>query len=288
MKVQSLSVVVPGGCPNACKFCVSRMSKSPYTDQIERNLRFRDLYERDYMDRLAFARDNGCNTAVLTGDGEPIYNKDFLNDFSQWNARLDSPFRWIEIQTSGVGLDEEKLRWIRNTIRVSTVSLSLSSIFDSNRNADYNGTPTTLKVDIDNLCAEIKRYDFNLRISVNMTDALECQSGKEIFQRLSELGANLVTFRKLFAEGNTEQAEWVHQHRSSVKTEEVIGDYIEKCGVAIGVLPTGGTRYSVDKMSVVIDGDCMSRDTSDTIRYLILRQNCKLYTRWDDAGSILF
>src|SRR5574343_501109 len=135
MNVQSLSIVVPGGCPNKCKFCVARMHQSPYQDHIERNLRFRRLYQEDYMERLAFARDNGCNTAILTGDGEPIYNVDFLNDFAQWNARIPSPFRWIEVQTSGVGLNEEKLRWLRDTIRVSTVSLSLSSAFSNNVNA---------------------------------------------------------------------------------------------------------------------------------------------------------
>lgn len=288
MNVQSLSIVVPGGCPNKCKFCVARMSPSPYVDHIERNLRFRDLYERDYMDRLAFARDNGCNTAVLTGDGEPIYNKDFLNDFAQWNARLDSPFRWIEVQTSGVGLDDEKLRWLRNTVRASTISLSLSSIFSNEKNAEYNGTPDKLAVDIDRLCSEVKRYDFNLRLSVNMTDTLDAYGVLDIFKRLKALGADMVTFRKLFAEGDTEQARWVIKHRTNEMTDDFIVRYIENHGVVIGMLPTGGTRYSVDGMSVVVDGDCMSRDTSDTIRYLILRQNCKLYTRWDDPGSILF
>lgn len=263
------------------------MSPSPYVDHIERNLRFRDLYERDYMDRLAFARDNGCNTAVLTGDGEPIYNPDFLNDFAQWNARLGSPFRWVEVQTSGVGLDDEKLRWLRNTVRVSTVSLSLSSLFSDEVNADYNGTPEKLKVNIDHLCAEIKRYDFNLRVSVNMTDDLDLHTHEEIFGRLKALGVNMVTFRKLFAEGDTDQAAWVREHASRYNAVAIPG-YIEREGVAIGALPTGGIRYSVAGMSVVVDGDCMSRDTSDTIRYLILRQNCKLYTRWDDPGSILF
>ena len=113
MEVQSLSVCVPGGCPNNCKFCVSQMHPSPYIDQIEKNTRFRDLYERDYMRRLQFARDNGCNTVILTGDGEPLMNDRFLKDFAHWNGTIQSPFRWVEIQTSGVTLDDEKLRFLR-------------------------------------------------------------------------------------------------------------------------------------------------------------------------------
>jgi sulfatase maturation enzyme AslB (radical SAM superfamily) len=288
MKVQSLSIVVPGGCPNRCKFCVARMHKSPYEDHIERNLRFRRLYQEDYMERLAFARDNGCNTAVLTGDGEPIYNVGFLNDFAQWNARIPSPFRWIEVQTSGVGLDDEKLRWLRDTVRVSTISLSLSSVFSDNANAEYNGTPEKLKVNIEKLCSEIKRYDFNLRISLNMTDDLHDHDTAELFTRLKGLGANMVTFRKLYAVGDTEQAEWVRAHGASDLMISTIEMHIKHMGKAIGALPTGGIRYSVDGMSVVIDNTCMTGDDSDIIRYLILRQNCKLYTRWDNPGSILF
>ena len=58
MKIQSLSILVPGGCPNKCKFCVADLHKDKTINQIEKNTRFRDLYEKDYMKRLTFARDN--------------------------------------------------------------------------------------------------------------------------------------------------------------------------------------------------------------------------------------
>jgi len=41
-------------------------------------------------------------------------------------------------------------------------------------------------------------------------------------------------------------------------------------------------------MSVVVDDDCMSTADKEDIKYLILRENCKLYTKWDDGGSLLF
>jgi pyruvate-formate lyase-activating enzyme len=111
MEIQTLSIVVPAGCPNQCRFCVSRLhDDSDYINQIEKNVRFKHLYRRDYLSRLAFARDNGCNTVVFTGSGEPILNMNFLENVSTWNQTLEHPFRWMELQTSGVTLDEEKLK----------------------------------------------------------------------------------------------------------------------------------------------------------------------------------
>lgn len=105
MVIQSLSCVVPATCPNRCKFCVSHLhekDRATYRNHIEKNRQFKDLYEKDYLDALAFARDNGCNTLMLTGDGEPIFNPGYLDMIAQLNAKLTQPFRWIELQTSGV------------------------------------------------------------------------------------------------------------------------------------------------------------------------------------------
>ena len=292
MDVQSLSIVVPGGCPNKCKFCVAHMHKEEYVNQVEQNMRFRRLYEEDYTNRLAFARDNGCNTVILTGDGEPLFNTDFLDNFARMNARLATPFRWIEIQTSGVHLDEEKLRWLRDYIKVSTISLSVSSIFSDGYNNEVLAHPTRFDVCVKYLCEQIKKYDFNLRISLNMTKDFAQYSMEDTFNRLAALGANLVTFRKLFAEGVTPEAQWVTENQ--LPSSEILSRslWIAEHGKVVGRLPTGAVRYSVCGVSTVIDGNCMDRDglspAPDVMRYLILRPNAKLYTSWDDAGSILF
>ena len=117
MKIQSLSVVVPNKkCINNCRFCVSRMHESPYKNMMDENLPFFDLYQRDYIKRLEFARDNGCNTVMLTGNSEPQQNRGFLQAFGTMNNNLDKPFRWIEMQTTGVLLDESYLRVLRNQV----------------------------------------------------------------------------------------------------------------------------------------------------------------------------
>ena len=199
MKVQSLSVVVPGGCPNKCKFCISDIHKLDVKNQIEKNIRFSDLYQNDYMKRMAFARDNGCNVVILTGDGEPLINMDFLEKFSWMNKGIPSPFRWIELQTSGVTLNEEKLRFLRNTVGVTTISLSLSDMFYNAENFKINGTKENLMFDIGELCSLIKVYDFNLRLSLNMTKNYDDIPVEDIFNKATSLGANQITFRVLYS-----------------------------------------------------------------------------------------
>ena len=323
MEVQSLSVCVPAGCPNKCKFCVSRMHSSNFKDQLEDNLPFYDLYSKDFCRRLQFARDNGCNTAILTGNGEPLMNTDFLKSFANWNDSIQSPFRWIEIQTSGVGLDDEKLRFLRNTVGVSSISLSLSDMFDDDSNQEMNGTPDKLKVNIVKLCHEIKRYDFNLRLSLNMTNRYERrfkdthkamvilpnsssdQTSKRMamkfiqyancFERMMEranidLRADMVTFRQLYVSGDPdlEQNKWIAENQADEDLLLTIKQTIRERGRVLEMLPFGAVRYSYRGLSCVVDEECMEPDAKPVARYLILRPNCKIFTRWDDDGSLLF
>jgi molybdenum cofactor biosynthesis enzyme MoaA len=291
MKIQSLSICVPAGCPNDCKFCVSQMQRDQYKNQIEKNKRFRHLYRQDYRERLAFARDNGCNTMMFTGDGEPLANQNFVEFVAEVNKHLRKPFRMIELQTCGVYITDEILRWLRNEVRVSTISLSLSSIFSDEKNAEYNGTPEKLKLNTEQVCAEIKRYDFNLRLSLNMTDAYNGKSVRSIFEKCEEFGADQVTFRKLYQSptNNTEEDVWIAQHKTEEIFWEQLNEYVKKYGRKLERLPFGAMRYSVDGISTVIDDDCMSTAVDkEEMKYLVLRENCKLYTKWDDKGSLLF
>lgn len=293
MIIQSLSIAVPANCTNNCSFCVAHMHREDYCNQIEKNRRFTELYTKDYKKRLLFARDNGCNTIMLTGNGEPLLNQNFLEKFALWNESLPSPFRWIEIQTSGTLLDDEYLRFLRNTVGVNTISISLSSVFDSKKNAEYNRTKIGLEVDIDKLCKDIKNYDFNLRLSLNMTDVYNNYQARDIFFRAKQLNADQVTFRKLYtSSGNPDSPEnqWIKEHKCDDKKLEEVETYIKKYGRALEVLPFGAIKYSLDGLGVVIDADCMSTELKDngTVKYLVLRENCKLYSQWDEKGSLIF
>jgi sulfatase maturation enzyme AslB (radical SAM superfamily) len=226
---------------------------------------------------------------MITGNGEPLLNNNYLRMFGQVNSELDRPFRWIEIQTSGTTLDDEKLRFLRNHVKVNTISLSISS-FLSSINASHNQTKRGFEVNISEVCKEIKRYDFNLRLSLNLTKDFESFVPEAIFTHSKDFGADQVTLRVLYQSPNknTSQDLWIQKNAASSSFIKELKEYIRDNGSPLEVLPFGATKYSLHGMSVVLDNDCMSQEVKDSVKYLILRPNCKLYSRWDDEASLVF
>lgn len=296
MKAQSLSVVVPNQrCINNCAFCVSKMSADTYKNQMDDNLPFFDLYVKDYLKRLEFAQRNGCNTIMLTGDSEPQQNRKFLTYFGLFMQMMRNPFDWIEMQTTGVLLDQNYLRFLRNHVGVNVISLSVSS-FNSERNADIIWFPDGLEIVLPELCKEIKRYDFALRLSLNLSSAFDEYTPQSLFKKCKELGADQVTLRVLYADSDeTEQGKWVKEHAMSPQRVQQIAEYVMENGTPLGRLPYGALKMSLHGLSVVLDDDCMGKrdctkagDIEENYKYLILRPDCKLYSAWDDKASLIF
>lgn len=69
-------------------------------------------------------------------------------------------------------------------------------------------------------------------------------------------------------------------------------EYVKTNGEFLGVLPFGPSIYDIKEMSICIDGDCMAEEikeeTKETYKYLILRENCRLYFRWNLKSSLVF
>lgn len=270
------------------------MSDDRYKNQMDDNLPFFDLYVKDYLKRLDFAQRNGCNTIMLTGDSEPQQNRKFLAYFGLFMQMMKNPFDWIEMQTTGVLLDQNYLRFLRNHVGVNVISLSVSS-FDNTENRKIIGCPVGVEINLPELCKEIKRYDFTLRLSLNLSDDFEQYEPQALFEKCKELGADQVTLRVLYADHDTtKQSEWVRKHAMRKETAKHLAAYAKVKGVPIGRLPYGALKVSLNGMSVVIDDDCMGKRgwqeayTEENYKYLILRPDCKLYRAWDDPASLIF
>ena len=289
MSVQSLSVVVPNKqCINNCAFCVSKMHCKEEKNMMDDNLPFYDLYLKDYIKRLEYARSMGAKTVMLTGDSEPQQNRKFLLHFGLFMQLMKHPFEKIEMQTTGVLIDRPYLRFLRNHVGISTISLSLSAL-DEFINMTYNGTRADCAVKIKELCYYIKDYDFNLRLSLNLTDYYNNLKPDEILMQCSSLGANQVTFRVLYTSGsNTAQDQWIAKHGAKKEKLSEISQYIKENGRPLEILPYGQTKYDIMGMSVVLDDDCMSTQVKEDLKYLILRPDCKLYSKWDSKASLVF
>lgn len=286
---QSLSVVVPNKkCINNCAFCVSKMHAEDYKNQMDGNLPFYDLYLKDYMKRLEYARDNGVNTVMLTGNSEPQQNRRFLVDFGMMMQLMERPFRNIEMQTTGWGLDRNYLRFLRNHVGINTISLSISSM-NIAKNAEIIGFPNNGILDLEALCSLIKEYDFNLRLSLNLNKEFvgSWNTPADIMSGCKRVGADQVTLRVLYASGDNEQAQWIKENGMEPGKVLELKQHIQSYP-KLGILPYGAVMYDVRGMSVVLDDDCMSKNVKEEQKYLILRENCKLYTKWDTKASLVF
>lgn len=251
-----------------------------------------------FAERLEFLRDLGVTTAILTGTAsEPVTNMKFIEWFHQINQSIRSPFKHIELQTSGIMLDVPTLDRL-DSYGVKTISLSLSSL-DSDLNSKICGIPKPLQFDIAEVCSMIKDADFNLRLSLNMNDVgfsgfevLEHANGYEmdnIFTATKALGADQITFRKLYSDSsNTPQSLWIAEHDVPDRTWHVLNRFIQNNGRPLQKLPFGAIKYSIYNMSTVIDDDCMAENTLEVLKYVILRRNCKLYSDWKDPASLIF
>lgn len=293
MKIQSLSVVVPNrGCVNNCPFCVSRMHCDSYKNLMDDDLPQFDLHLKDYLKRLDFARDNGCNTLMLTGTSEPQQNRKFLTYFGMMLRMMQRPFRWIEMQTTGTLLNDDYLRFLRSHVGVNVISLSVSSLSNRMNNAII-GTSQAGQIDLPLLCSEIKKHGFTLRLSLNLTNEFRQfdVAPQSLFRKCRELGADQATLRVLYSsENDTPQDQWIAANGLHKRHVNMIRSYITENGRVLGVLPHGAVKYSLDRLCVVIDGDCMDKaeKTGEDYKYLILQPDCKLYSAWDDPASLIF
>lgn len=269
-------------------------SGKQYRNKIYAYINSTSKEAEDYIRRLEFARDNNCNTVMLTGECEPQQNMTFLTEFGEVNRRLSKPFRNIEIQTTGVKVINELYNFKK--IGISTISLSISSLVDDELNNEIIGVKYEKNlINLEELTGQIYAKDFNLRLSLNITKNLmknEYPDYKNLFLICKKYHANQVTFRKMFSSGlNTEQDKWIEENR--LKDENAwfygLANYIKTNGNYIDTLEYGNDRYSLDGMSIVVDDDCMAkRKNKRAAKYLILRPDCRLYSKWDDPGSLIF
>jgi len=264
--------------------------------------------------RIKWAIMNGINTCIITGTGEALQNYHFLGRLADIFRKMDHPFPNVELQTSGVMLNafEDKIAaktgrpyagyynvGILKELGVNTISLSVSDIFDSENNAKIIGMNEKLKFKIVAICKFIRDNHFNLRLSLNMTNVYNDKSPELILNLCRILGANQITFRKLYhGDDNSSQTQWVKANACKDSKITEINQYIAGVpqefggqkghGAPLYRLPFGPMAYSIEGMSTVVDDNCMNKESFDVLKYVVLRENGKLYSQWDDEGSLIF
>jgi len=294
MNIQSFSVVVPNkACANKCPFCVSRMVKSDvYPNKMDVNDPHYDINVKEYLKRMKYVANLGCNTIMLTGTSEPQQNKQFLATFALLHQQLGSPFTNIEMQTTGLFLtgNRDYLRFLRNFVGVNTIALSVNALSDDVNNEILGHGLKDKNIKLLELCELLKEYDFNVRMCYNLNDTFNTAYAlHNIMQHAKDCHANQVTLRKLYAsDETTPQGKWIAEHKLESIYSNVLSEKLAQCFV-IGHTPYGAPMRNCDGICIVYDDDCMGKKpTSDVLKYLILRPNCKLYSSWDTPASLIF
>ena len=198
---------------------------------------------------------------------------------------MERPFRNIEMQTTGVLIDNPMLRFLRNHVGVNTIALSIFSLNNDENQACRN---SKLEVDLANFCKAVKLYDFNLRLCINLSAQFDKINAKGLFVYCRALGADQITLRKLYdANDDSPQSKWVKSNQISMRRYEELLEFINNFPV-LRRLEYGQIARSVEDMSVVLDDDCMAKNSSEEFKYLIIRPDGKLYGSWDDPASLIF
>ncbi len=295
MEIQSLSIVIPTKrCVNNCPFCVSKMHDNEY----ENNFSIVQLKKR-----IKFAVNNGVNNVILTGTGEVLQNKKFLRCLATLFEELNHPFPDVELQTTGVFLNKFEEVFdndgnlvpfyynieLLKRLQVNTISLSISDIFCDENNMKLIGAPKNLHFKLVDLIKLLKEKNFNVRASLNMGNNYNEAEPGVVINLAEYMGADQITFRKLYHGGSdSPEDKWVRSNSCDEDKFEEFYDYVRQEGEKLYPLPYGPFAYSIMRMSTVIDNDCMGKKGEEALKYLILREDGRLYCRWDDKGSLIF
>lgn len=289
---QSLSICVPaaGHCINNCRTCCSQMHTAEYRNMYHGNFMEYAQYIEDLKERMEYAREKGCDVCMLTGSTEPQQDIQFLRDFWLVNESLSSPYRDIEIQTTGAYMSGDMVEFLRKKIGVKTICISTFNIFDDERNREIIQTRDG-HLELRNLCRIAKYYGMNIRLCLNITDEYSVDDVQKIFDKCEFLNADQITIRKMWAPNSTtEQGAWIAEHCiNSDKVIAALEDEIISNGTYLNTLEYGAKRYAYRGFSTVIDRDSMAQDKSNNaIKYYVIRQNGKIYSNWDSPASLIF
>lgn len=122
-------------------------------------------------------------------------------------------------------------------------------------------------------------------------------SGGEIYEGLNfagEYGKNLIVILNDNEQSVAENHGGLYKNLRQLR--ESSGESSHNFFISLGfeyryldTLEYGSARYDYHDFSVVIDEDSMSQDENKTaVKYLILRPNGHLYSKWDSKASLIF
>jgi len=240
---------------------------------------------------MQFAKNCGVSTMLITGKGEPtLYTNDIVKVLALANTQRAFPF--IELQTNGIRLADEKLdkemaRWYK--LGLNTIILSIVHYEDEMNKKIYGEKYPNLE----KLIEKLHRIGFSVRLSCIMVkDYID--SINKIKQLIAFCKANKVeqlTIRPVTAPdrdiNNKEVYEWTKEHSVLPYVYMPIFADIENNGTLLMNLMHGARVYDLYGQNICIS-NCLTESTNaEEIRQLIYFPDGHLRYSWVHEGAII-
>jgi hypothetical protein len=258
---------------NDCGFCVYRQHAAKFRTEWKSN---HERWHREIKRRIMYAADR-VEAVMITSHGEPTLNMTYIEDVLDILNRITPWLAHVEIQTSGVGLIEEKLDNLHG-LGVRVISLSIPAL-DKDEILEIMRVPSKYDYDPIRLSELIRSKGFILRLSIAMTSWFDEFTLDEIMSQLEAVWKpDEVSFKKIFGANDM----------ASRKYDEFAEEFRQRGYTRLEILPLGVWKHAAYGIGVVWNDDCMVSKEQENPRYLILQPDGRLYTRWDTKASVIF
>ena len=326
MKVHSMSIVVEDRRCNAnCPYCISKMTGFDF-EEFKKESEDRKDWPPEHIDEvnwhnfekaMAFARNCGVSTVLLTGKGEPTIQPRLIQ---RYVARLGCNFPFVELQTNGLLLLDEKYdHWLQRWYDegLNTIAISVPHYIEDRCGMVFSGGKSKKYIDLPALVRKLKDIGYTVRINCVMfdhwrsTDPDKYQLEPRDIRGINNmadvknfigcvyedwgvgkgLGADQLTFtpmRRPINPNNDEVARWVDQH--SFPDDEFlrkIREFLHKEAMLLLQLPHGAEVFDYQGHNVCLN-DCLTLNKDpEQLRQLIFFPDGRLCYDWQYHGAIL-
>ena len=290
IKPFTMSVVVgSAACQARCPFCVSSFTvPNGVTEHFE------PINYKNWHQACSLAKQSGVTTILLTGKGEPTLFPSQISEVLFQLKPYDFPI--IELQTNGLKLinddfDIHLKEWFRLGLR--TISISNVGIDKELNKQIY--TPNKEYIDLEKLIEKLHSIGFSVRLATVMI-----KNGVDTVSKVDELiqfaKKNKVEQikicpvtkpREVKNENGRYSLEWFNTGTVDMVNLINIGNYLERFGVKLLILPHGATVYDFHGQNICYSNCLTHSSDPEAIRQLICFPNGSLKYSWEYEGATI-
>lgn len=290
MRVQSISVVpAVQGCQAKCKYCISRMSKTPDEGTA--------IVWSRLQDALYYAKAGGAQTGILTSRGETL-----LSNWSRLRTILDymkqhGQLGQRDLHTNAIKVDANPKLFYEYLVDyysgLTNITITVPSLDEAQ---NYQLTGIKYVNGFQGLFNELKEMGLTIRLScvLNNEGVKDVETMELYINKAIEYGADSVVFRGLWIPENSENGEvlnWCANNFIDVTTARRLMLLLEAEGKAKKVieLPWGDVAYDVyDSGLQVTTATCTTNKYLDGFKSIVYLPDNHLYTGWGSKAHRIF